>query len=761
MNPRLAEAQAALQSGDTAKAIDRLRAVLEADPDQPPHIWRLLLQQLYAAGLRAEGEAWSARAIQRHPGDPELRNARGIFLRLLRRFPEALAELEAGWELDRQNWAIRSNLANVLLDLGEGARAEQAFAGLLADSPADAELCRLLGRSLALQGRHEDAGAHYRQAIAMDPKAIEPRLDLASALRDQQRLEDARATLDEALAISPDDPRLIESMASLLMNSGDGPGAVAFLEGLQPRHEASAWLHRQLGQALHDIDARRSDFHLRRAVELDADDPRLQLPLIESLDRNLIGDEGARLDEAYQRLLSVMARQPLHEPAHVKIAMDVLIRVCDFERADDLGSFRDIGRLWAASGRHSALLKLLGRVRSHADRRELVEQHRIWGLQAEALAAANPIARPPARIRALGDKIRLGLMSSDLRHHPVSYFALPLFDHLDRERFEVFCYSWSQRPADPVQETIASRATAFRWTPGIAPRDAAQLIAADSLDMLIELGGTTHMNKVEALAWRPAPRQASWLGYPHSAGLEAIDWFVCDRFNAPTDPALLIEKPLVLPHCWISLGRAFSESIPIEAGLPEQRAGVLTFGTANNPHKYSREVLRTWARITAAVPGARFMFVRPEGGSASFRRHVLAEFAAEGVPEARVVFQAVRGGHLPYYGQIDITLDPFPLTGGTTTAEALWMGVPVVSLAGEAFYERLSYSILSNAGLADLSATSLEDYERIALALAADRERRRDLRHGMRTRLKASPLGQAEGFARDFYDAIAKVVETT
>ncbi len=295
--------------------------------------------------------------------------------------------------------------------------------------------------------------------------------------------------------------------------------------------------------------------------------------------------------------------------------------------------------------------------------------------------------------------------------------------------------------------------------PDKSSREVAQTIADDQLDMLIELGGSTHMNRLDVMAYRAAPLQASWLGYPHSAGLSTIDYFICDPYSAPTDPALMIEKPLMMPHTWLALGRAvFGDGLPIAEGLPEDRNGYLTFGTANNPHKYSRAVLGAWARVVAAVPGSRFVFVRPEGSSATFRRNIVAEFAAHGVTEDRVVFHTVRGRHMPFYNEIDITLDPFPLTGGTTTTEALWMGVPVVSLRGEAFFERLSYSILSNAGLGDLVGADLEEYQAIALKLVADRERRRDLRLTLRDRIRNSPLGRTEAFARDFYDMIARAV---
>jgi predicted O-linked N-acetylglucosamine transferase (SPINDLY family) len=261
------------------------------------------------------------------------------------------------------------------------------------------------------------------------------------------------------------------------------------------------------------------------------------------------------------------------------------------------------------------------------------------------------------------------------------------------------------------------------------------------------------------MAFRPAPLQASWLGYPHSAGLATIDYLLADPYIAPPDPTLLIEKPLMMPKSWISLGRAnFRDDQAINPITPEERNGRVTFGTANNPHKYGPLMLRTWARAVKAVPGSRFLFVRPEGGTPAFREHMTRYFVEEGVEAERVQFQAVRGAHLPFYNEIDIALDTFPLTGGTTTCESLWMGVPVVSLLGEAFFERLSYSILTNVGLGDLCVGDLDAYVETAAKLAADPARRMLLRVGLRDQVKASPLGQHEQFARDFYDLVARTV---
>ncbi|HET6970951.1 MAG TPA: hypothetical protein VFH92_07495, partial [Phenylobacterium sp.] len=511
-----------------------------------------------------------------------------------------------------------------------------------------------------------------------------------------------------------------------------------------------------LGTLIAERDRELAGGYLRRAYELDPGKLEYAMSLIENLERNRVGDEGGHIEEAYQLALRCLPRKAEFTEATNKILTEVFIRVCDFDSLEALGDFRAIGRGWASTGRHSALLKQLSRIRTDEDRAELVEQHRIWGRSIESAAARRPIKRPPPR--APGGKIRLGLMSSDLRQHPVGYFALPLFDHIDAERFEVFVYSYYQGAEDAAQRYIASKVSAYRWWPETSIGAAAEQIAADQLDMLMELGGSTHMNKLEVMAYRPAPVQASWLGYPHSAGLSAIDYFVCDPYSHPTKPEYLIEAPLEMPHTWLALGRAFFSDREIAPGLPSDRNGFVTYGTANNPHKYSRDVLRAWAKVVAATPGSKFAFIRPEGSGASFRRNIEAQFALEGVAADRLVWHVIRGQHLPFYNEVDVTLDPFPLTGGTTTTESLWMGVPLVTLRGQMFHERLSYSILSNAGLPDLCATTLEEYHQLALQLAADTDRRRSLRTGLRDMIRNSPLGQTEQFAKDFYDMVYKAV---
>lgn len=760
MSDRLAAAQAALNAGRAAEAVDHLVAALAQDPRRPAAVYRALLLQLYQTGRYVEGASWAAQAAEHHPRDADLANLRGVLLRRLGRYEEALAVFDEAVRLDPGQSALQVNRCNILLDLRLGVQAEQGLAVLVRQQPRNAELQRQLGRALGLQGKSEQALVRFRQAVAIQKTLVDAWLDLSGTLNEMHRSKQAEEALDKALAANPGEPRLVEARAVIYRRAGQLRTAEAYLQSLLPGLETAGWLHYQLGLTLGDYDRARANLHLRRAVELEPRNTSYRIALIESVERTRAGDEGANIEEAYQLARSLLAEgEPIIDPGAKKVLYEVLQRVADFAALDRVGDFRSRGRAWAESGRHAALMKQLSAVEAPGDHEELLEQHRIWGRKVEARAALSPIRRP--KPRPSDGRIRLGLMSSDLRRHPVGYFAMPLFEAID-ERFDLYAYSYYQGQEDDVQAAMAAKAKAFRWNPDIGAREAAQLIADDQLDMLIELGGSTHMNKLEVMAYRPAVRQASWLGYPHSAGLSTIDYLLVDPYVAPERPGLILEQPLMLPHAWYPLGAFHFRPEP--AANPEPpvaRNGFVTFGTANNPQKYTPRVIAAWARAMRETPGSRFLFIRPEGAAPSFRANLCALFEAGGVEADRILFEPVRGAHLPHYNRIDISLDCFPQTGGTTTCESLWMGAPCVTLVGESLFERLSYSTLMNLGLPELCARSVDEYVAIAARLAADPQRIAELRSGLRARMQASPLGQTQAWAKDFYAAIARTVESS
>jgi predicted O-linked N-acetylglucosamine transferase (SPINDLY family) len=581
---------------------------------------------------------------------------------------------------------------------------------------------------------------------------------LLAALLDLGETERAAACLVRARQASPADAAFHDVLeARMYLRTGRATEARSLLERAIAADPTNAQAFVLLARTYGDGDRRAANEVLRRGLAHNPASTVLAGELVEGLSRSRYDDEAAHIQEAYEiacRLLDSGGRDSVRE--HARALRTIFQRCLDLDRFAAVGSLEELAPRWVADGNVASLHYELGNVRSLEDRVRIVEWHRAWGRR--QAARIRPVTPVPMPALDTGRPIRVGFMSSDLRDHPVSYFALPLLDLFDRDRFEVFCYSFYERERDRVQAHMERRVTGFRWWPNRPDAEVAAGIAADGLDILFELGGSTAMNKLNVMAYRPARIGASWLGYPHSAGFEQIDYILTDPYIRPEDPRLLIEQPFEMPDTWVALGDLGFHGTPIEPGLPEERQGHLTFGTMNNPYKYNREGLDAWAACLRAVPGSRFVFVRPEGRVPAFIGKVRAAFAARDVDPERIGFIGIRGDHLKHYNAIDVALDTFPHTGGTTTCETLWMGVPVVAMVGPGFPERLSYSNLSNAGLGELAVRTPERFVAIAVELAEDRARRRALRDGLRGMIRARPLGQVERFVQAFYDKVAAVV---
>lgn len=752
---RFAQAEAALKAGDREEGIRLTAEELSRDPDAPLRVYKNFASLLLRYQRYEEAEAWARVATEKYPRDYDLWNTLGVSLRRLKRFDDALIAYSNCQKIDPKNNTHQINIGNIYNDQKDGARGVELFTRLVRRQPSNADFQRNLGRSLWHSGDLEGAEKRLTLATKLRPDFVDAWLDLLAIVAESKNIDIVIDLYESALAAMPENEKIREAKAAMLRREGRNKEAEAYLADLLWKIGERAWIFFQLGGTISDTDRFRANIYYQKAAQMEPENGVYQMAWAESLSRSRYGDESEHLEHAYKVLLSAFDLVELNA-SNVKIANEIFTRVADFKAADTLGDFATVGRSFAESGKHTALLSHLAHVRAPEDRLELMRQHRTWGELMQGVAAKHPIRHPGPR--APNGKIRVGFMSSDLRAHPVAYFALPLFEHFDRSRFEIYCYSFYQGSEDKLQERISSMVNVFRWNREISDKAAAQLIADDQLDILIELGGSTHMNKLNVMAWKPAPLQASWLGYPHSAGLVSIDHFILDPFVCPERRELVLEEPLLMPKSWIAMGELAFPERPITPSIPEERNGFLTFGTANNPYKYSHEMVRTWARIAAGVPKSRFMFVRPESGTPSFCRNIADIFASVGVGAERLVFKDVRAQHMQLYNEIDISLDTFPQTGGTTTCESLFMGVPVVTLVGSAVFERLSYSILSNAGLGDLCAKSEEEFVMIALALAHDKGRRQILRTGLRPMLKSSPLGQTKQFAVDFFEMLEGAV---
>jgi predicted O-linked N-acetylglucosamine transferase (SPINDLY family) len=357
----------------------------------------------------------------------------------------------------------------------------------------------------------------------------------------------------------------------------------------------------------------------------------------------------------------------------------------------------------------------------------------------------------------IGRRLRVGLLSGDLRSHPVGFFVESILAALAANasgQLQLMVYS-TNFLTDGVTERIKATCHGWRCVAGLTDRSLAQLIRDDGIDILIDLSGHTAYNRLPMFAWKPAPVQVSWLGYFATTGVAAMDYLIADPWTLPqSEESNFTEKIWRMPETRLCFTAPDVDTQV--AASPALANGYITFGCFNNLAKMNDAVVALWARILVAMPDSRLLLKAKQLGEASVRARTFERFAAQGIAADRLVpdSYSAREHYLKAYRQIDIALDPFPFTGGTTTAEALWMGVPVLSLTGESFIARQGIGLLMNAGLPDWIAADADDYVARAVRHASDVQRLATLRSGLRQQVLHSPIFDAPRFARHFEAAL-------
>jgi predicted O-linked N-acetylglucosamine transferase (SPINDLY family) len=353
--------------------------------------------------------------------------------------------------------------------------------------------------------------------------------------------------------------------------------------------------------------------------------------------------------------------------------------------------------------------------------------------------------------------MRVGFVSPDLRNHPVGRFLDPLLSDVDRNELTLLGFGQIAR-ADGMTHRLADGFDFYTNLYGLDDDAAADTIAAQQVDLLIDLAGHTAGNRLGVLARRPAPVQATWLGYPDTTGMAAVGYRLVDALTDPPDqPSWCSERLIRMDgpmHCYVG-----PESPPDVGDLPARHNGVITFGSFNNNRKLSHPTLDLWARLLGAVPQSRLVLKFRPGGDEQVAGHYRDAFAVRGIDPERVEVLAPlpEQDYLRAYQQIDIALDPVGYHGTTTTCEALWMGVPVVSLQGHRHASRVGGSLLNAVGLSHLAVSSPETFIRRAAAMAGDKASLSGLRRSLRERMQHSPLCDRAGFARRFEHACRSI----
>jgi predicted O-linked N-acetylglucosamine transferase (SPINDLY family) len=577
---------------------------------------------------------------------------------------------------------------------------------ILDAQPQHAEALHLLGLLAHRTGHFDAAVDLVRRAIGNAPQAAEYFSNLGVMLTSQGRLDDAAAACREALARYPDLPEAHYNLGNALLAAGQ----------LESAHASYA-----------------------QALSLKPDYPQAHNNLGNVL--STLGNPGA----AAQAYAEAVRLKPDYAPARSNLANALI----------------NLGRLDEALIQHRRAVEsapTVPEIRSNlilsmyypadADARAILDEARRWDqLYADPLRSQiSPLRNDPSPERPL----RIGFVSPDLRMHSVAFFLLPLLEAHDRENFHVTCYATNAR-TDGVTERLRACSDSWRVLVGLSDDAAAQRIRDDRIDILVDLSNHTAGNRLPIFARKPAPVQVTYLGLTGTTGLSSIDYRLTDALIDPPESENCCSERLArLPDaawCFAPLSGS-----PHVAPLPALDKGHVTFGSFNNVAKITPHVLYLWARILQQVEASHLQLAGSAFRDAESSRRFREFFATRGIAPERIELlpdEPVPSRHLERHASLDIALDTFPFQGVTTTFLALWMGVPVVSLAGQRHMTRAGLSILSNAGLQDLAAHSYDDYVQAAAGLAADLPALATLRATLRERMQHSALMDSARFARN------------
>lgn len=666
----------------------------------------------YAAGRHAEAERAALDALAQQADGPDARHIAGLCAAFRKDFDAALQHLEAAVAARGDDPELAFNAARIT---------EQA-------------------------GRHQRAGELYHLAVRLAPEDGRYWHRFGRLLSNSGQRAAARPALDRAATLLPDDPAVQYSRAVCLNHLGENAAAKAGFErvlSLQPDHYGACI---NLGAACLQVGA---------------------------------------LEEAREALLKAIRLEPEKTEGYSNLGT-VMMRLNRWEEAagwyrkgldkdpDAAGLLSNMAIVMSDQGRHREARAALERA-IEADRsaagpwdnflfamlydsastpEAVFRQHKAWGQGVEALPAP---ALPPFEVPPVADRrLRVGFLSPDFCHHPVGHFIAPVIERLNASGIDPVAFAQTGIP-DAVTQRVREASAEWYPTNGLSDAQIAALARQKRIDIMVDLAGHTNGNRLRALALCAAPVQVSYLGYPATTGLSRIDWRLTDRLVDPPEITAVLhtEKLWHLPNGFLVYDPP--REAPAVSGAPVVRNGHITFGSFNNLVKLSERTVSLWASILKAVPGSRLLLKsRPLGDPATAGR-VAGYFGAKGIARERLDLRGRTDSfaeHLAMYGDIDIALDPVPYNGTTTSFEALWMGVPIVALAGPAHVSRVTASLLLRLGRRDLIARDDGDYVARAVRLAGDPQAISAMRQDIRGALERSPMTDVDGFAGDLAAAL-------
>ena len=678
-------------------------------------------QALHRAGQLPDALRHYQRVLQADPANVEAHFLLGVASHGLGQASEAISSLAQAIKLKPDHAEAHNHLGVVLAQQGKLDEALASFQEALRLRPSSAEISQNLrqamaihdnnlGSSLASQGKLDEAATCFRRALELKPDYTEAHNALGAVLGRQAKMNEAAACFRRALELKPDYAEASYNLATVALRMNQLDEAATLYRRILEVNPNFAEAHNNLGVVLSEQgELDQAGACYRRALELNPDHAEAHN------NRGLWLMQQGIAEEAIGCFRKALEINPRYAKAHSN-ALQTLQYQPDVTLA------------------HLAA--------AHA---EYNERH------------ATPLRatwRPHDNERDPDRRLRLGFVSPDFGLHPVSYFLIQVLENLDRRQAETVCYSDRQK-TDAMTDRLRATATDWRDARALNDQQLADQIRADRIDIAIDLTGHTGGNRLLAFARKPAPIQISWLGYVGTTGLSAMDYLLADRYQVPeaAEP-FIAERVLRMPDGFICYEPP--SDAPSVSPLPALAQGYVTFGSFNFPAKITPEVVALWARILLRVPGSRLVLKYRRLDTPSVARRIVQMFAERGVDSSRLELLGWSRHQdlLEQYHRVDVALDPFPYNGGSTTCEALWMGVPVVTCPGETFAGRHSLSHLSNVGLTETIADDLEEYVELAAGLAADLPRLAGIRARLRQQMADSPLCDGKRFAENFMEVL-------
>ncbi|MBL8419215.1 MAG: tetratricopeptide repeat protein [Dechloromonas sp.] len=692
----------------------------------------------------------------------------------------ALGAYTTAITLDPDYAAGHYNVGHAYLRLKEHEAARAAYEKAIALKPDFADAHVALGFVLEEQSKFESAIKCYRRALEISPNYARVYGNLGNSFQSIGRLEEAAANYRKALQINPQLTELHIKLGQILRVQDKRDVAINCFDAALKLDPENGEAHLLLGITFRET-AKLDDAVgcLRRAISINPDNPEIHISLGDTY--NDLGQAGNAIT-SYQRALKI---NPDHAVAHSNLgnvhlalgAFDDAI-IC-YRRAIEIQP-----DLAAAHSNLGAALKDIGYpIESLTSTRRALEI--IPGLNAarsNLLFVENSVCQSPSmqlleEAKRFGEIVtaqakpftswqndtnpdrclRVGFVSGDLRNHPVGHFVEGVLHSLASNvasQLEIHAYT-TYFYSDSVSQRIRSCCQGWHLVAGLSDEAFANKIREDGVDILIDLSGHTAHNRLPVFAWKPAPVQVTWLGYLATTGLSAIDYLIADKWTLPeSEEPNFTEKIWRLPQSYLCFTPP-QEVTPV-AHLPALHNGYVTFGSFNNLTKINDDVVALWARILLAVPNSRLFLKTKQFAQPSVQKRVRDRFSAHGIEGERLLLsgQVAREDYLTPYHQLDIALDPFPYPGITTSVESLWMGIPVITLAGSSFLSRQGVGLLTNAGLSSWIAHTADEYVALARKHASDLGSLAQIRGSLRNRVAASPIFDSVLFAKHFSGAL-------